>query len=169
MSHRLSRLAVIPLLAASLGLAGCQRQASRPACPAGQVCLEYGNTIDPATLDPIKTTLTSEAAIIRELIEGLAANAPDGSPIPGMATSWETSADGLTWTFHLRPAKWSDGVPVTADDFVYAYRRGLDPKTAASYAYLLYVIKGAEAVSAGKAPPETLGATALDAHTLQLT
>ncbi len=174
MRRRLSRLAVFPLLVAAvaqaLGLAACQRQqASRPPCPPGKVCLEYGNTSEPATLDPIKATLTSEASIIRELIEGLAANAPDGSPIPGVATSWETSADGLTWTFHLRDAKWSDGVPVTADDFVYAYRRGLDPKTAASYAYLLYVIKGAEAVNSGKAAPETLGAEALDAHTLRLT
>jgi oligopeptide transport system substrate-binding protein len=168
MPHRLSRLAVIPLLA-TIALAGCQRQAARPACPAGEVCLELGNSTDPATLDPIKTTLTSEATIVRELMEGLAANAPDGSPIPGAATSWETSADGLVWTFHLRPAQWSDGVAVTADDFVYAYRRALDPKTAAAYAYLLYVIEGGEAVSAGKAAPETLGATAIDANTLRLT
>jgi oligopeptide transport system substrate-binding protein len=157
------------LAAMTLAAAGCQRPASRPPCPAGEVCLEYGNTVDPATLDPIKSTLTSEAAIVRELVEGLVANGPDGVPIPGMATSWETSADGLTWTFHLRPAKWSDGVPVTADDFVYAYRRGLDPKTAASYAYLLYVIRGAEAINDGKAAPETLGAEALDPHTLRLT
>ncbi|HXV00197.1 MAG TPA: hypothetical protein VG166_06845, partial [Caulobacteraceae bacterium] len=81
MRRRLSRLVVFPLLAAAL--AGCQQQASRPPCPAGKACLEYGNTTDPATLDPIKTTLTSEAAIVRELMEGLAANAPDGSPIPG--------------------------------------------------------------------------------------
>ena len=165
----LSRLLTIALLAAGPGLAGCQRPPSRPPCPAGKVCLEYGNTTEPATLDPIKTTLTSEAAIVRELIEGLATNAPDGSPIPGMATSWETSADGLTWTFHLRDARWSDGVPVTADDFVYAYQYGLDPKTAAAYAYLLYVIKGGEAVNAGKAAPETLGATAVDPRTLRLT
>ncbi|MDB5482507.1 MAG: peptide transporter substrate-binding protein [Caulobacteraceae bacterium] len=169
MALRLSRLVVLPFLAGGLALAGCQRPASRPPCPAGKVCLEYGNTTDPATLDPIKTTLTSEAAIVRELMEGLASNAPDGSPIPGTATSWETSADGLEWTFHLRPARWSDGVPVTAGDFVYAFRRGLDPKTAASYAYLLYVIKGAQAVNAGKAPPESLGAMAVDAHTLRLT
>ena len=170
MLRRLSPLVVCSLLAATLALAACQRrEASRPPCPPGKVCLEYGNTTDPSTLDPIKTTLTSEAEIVRELIEGLVASGPDGSPIPGMATSWETSADGLTWTFHLRDAKWSDGVPVTADDFVYAYRYGLDPKTAASYAYLLFVIKGAEAVNSGKAAPETLGAEALDAHTLRLT
>ena len=108
MSHRLSRLVTLALLATSLG--GCQQHASRPLCPTGKACLEYGNTTDPATLDPAKISLTSEAAIERELIEGLAANGVDGAPIPGMATHWETSPDGLTWTFHLRPAVWSDGV-----------------------------------------------------------
>ena len=169
MSHRLSRLVVFSGVAGALALAACQRPASRPPCPAGEACLEYGNTVEPATLDPIKTTLTSEATIVRELVEGLATNGPDGAVIPGMATSWETSPDGLTWTFHLRDARWSDGVPVTADDFVYAYRRALDPKTAASYAYLLYVMQGGEAVNGGKAAPETLGATAVDARTLRLT
>jgi len=169
MPHRLSRLVIFALLSSALAVAGCQRRASRPACDSGKVCLELGNSTDPSTLDPIKVTLTSEAAIVRELIEGLASNAPDGSPIAGMASSWETTPDGLVWTFHLRPARWSDGVPVTADDFVYAYRRDLDPKTAASYAYLLYVIKGGAAINAGKAAAETLGVTALDAHTLRLT
>ncbi len=168
MSSVLSRLLVLGLMAAAMAASGCQQNASRPPCGAGKVCLEYGNTVDPGTLDPVKASLTSEAAIIRELMEGLAGNAPDGSPIPGMATAWETSSDGLTWTFHLRPALWSDGSPVTADDFVFSFRRTLDPKTAASYAYLLYVIKGAQAVNAGRAAPETLGATAVDSHTLRL-
>jgi oligopeptide transport system substrate-binding protein len=169
MTFRLSWLVGCAVLGGVASLAACQQKASRPACPAHKVCLEYGNTADPSTLDPVKTTLTSEAAIIRELMEGLAANAPDGSPIPGMATHWETSADGLIWTFHLRSASWSDGDAVTADDFVYSFRRTLDPKTASSYAYLLYVIKGAEAVNSGKAAPQALGARALDARTLQLT
>jgi oligopeptide transport system substrate-binding protein len=169
MTPRLSRFLTLTLCAASLALSSCQQKASRPPCPAGEVCLEYGNTVDPGTLDPAKASLTSEAAIIRELVEGLAASGPDGAPIPAMATHWETSPDGLIWTFHLRPALWSDGVPVTADDFVFSFRRTVDPKTASSYAYLLYVLKGAEAVNAGKAPPESLGAEALDSHTLRLT
>jgi oligopeptide transport system substrate-binding protein len=169
MSRAVSLVLIFPALVAAAALAGCQRKATRPPCPNGKVCLEYGNTLDPGTLDPPKTSLTSEAAIIRELVEGLAANAPDGAPIPGMATSWETSADGLVWTFHLRRAQWSDGEPVTAGDFVYAFRRTLDPKTASSYAYLLYVLKGAEAANGGKAPLESVGAEALDAHTLKLT
>jgi oligopeptide transport system substrate-binding protein len=170
MIPRLSSVSLaLTLLACALAQTGCQQTAARPPCPAGKSCLEYGNTTDPGTLDPPKTSLTSEAAIIRELMEGLAANAPDGSPIPGMATAWESSADGLTWTFHLRDARWSDGQPVTADDFVFAFRRTLDPKTASSYAYLLYVLSGAEAVNQGKAPLESLGAVALGPRTLRLT
>ena len=156
-------------LTAAVGLAGCQAKVTRPACPAGKVCLEYGNNSEAATLDPQKSNLIDEVSIIADLVMGLTTDAPDGSPVPGMATSWETSADGLTWTFHLRDAKWSDGVPVTADDFVYAYRRILDPKTASIYAYLVYILKNGQALNEGKARPEDLGVKALDPHTLQLT
>jgi oligopeptide transport system substrate-binding protein len=164
---RSTRLAAAAL--AALTLAGCQRHADRPPCPAGQVCLEYGNGSDPSTIDPQTSQLVDEAVIIGDLMMGLTTEAADGSAIPGMATSWETSPDGLVWTFHLRDAKWSDGEPVTADDFVYAYRRILDPKTAATYAYLVAILKNGQAVNAGKAPPPALGARALDVHTLQLT
>ncbi|RAK59107.1 peptide ABC transporter substrate-binding protein [Phenylobacterium hankyongense] len=155
--------------AAALLLGGCQSKVQRPACPAGKVCVEYGNNVEPATLDPQTSNLLDEFTIIGDLMMGLTTDAPDGSPVPGMATSWETSRDGLVWTFHLRPAVWSDGVPVTADDFVYAYRRILDPKTASIYAYLVYVLKNGQAVNEGRAAPESLGVRALDARTLQLT
>lgn len=160
---------VAAILAAGLAFAGCHEAPRRPPCPAGKVCLEYGNNVEPATLDPQTSNLIDEFSIIGDLMMGLTTDAPDGSPIPGMATSWETSRDGLTWTFHLRDAKWSDGVPVTADDFVYAFRRILDPKTASIYAYLVYILKNGQAVNEGKASPDTLGARALDPHTLQLT
>jgi oligopeptide transport system substrate-binding protein len=153
---------------ALIALGACQGGAQRPACPAGQQCMEYGNDSEPATLDPQKANLVDEATIISDLILGLTTDAPDGRPVPGMATHWETSADALTWTFHLRDSKWSDGVPVTADDFVFGLRRTLDPKTASIYGYLLYVIKGGKAVNEGKAPLESLGVTALDPHTLQI-
>jgi oligopeptide transport system substrate-binding protein len=161
----------LPLLAAvaALALAGCQGKPQRPPCPAGKVCLEYGNNIEPATLDPQTSNLIDEFSIIADMMMGLTTDGPDGSAVPGMASSWETSADGLVWTFHLRDAKWSDGVPVTADDFVFAFHRILDPKTASIYSYLVYILKNGEAVSKGKAAPETLGARALDPHTLQLT
>lgn len=162
-------LLAVLLAAAAVALLGCQNKVRRPACPAGQVCLEYGNNSEPLTLDPQKSNLIDEFTIIGDLIVGLTTDAPDASPAPGLATSWETSKDGLTWTFHLRDARWSDGVPVTAGDFVYAYRRILDPRTASIYAYLVYILKNGQAVNEGRAAPETLGVRALDAHTLQLT
>jgi len=166
---RLRRPSPLLPLAAALAIAGCQDRVHRPACPAGQVCLEYGNETEPLSLDPQTSNLNTEARIVGDLMMGLTTEAPDATPQPGMATSWSVSPDGLTWTFHLRDAKWSDGVPVTAEDFVYAYRRILDPKTASIYAYLVGLLKNGQAANAGKAPPSTIGAVALDPHTLQLT
>jgi oligopeptide transport system substrate-binding protein len=163
------RILLIPALAA-LALAGCQDKPHRPACPAGQACFEFGLDLEPATLDPQRANLISESWVIGDVMMGLTTDGPDASPLPGGATSWEVSPDGLTWTFHLRrDAKWSDGVPVTADDYVFGLQRLLDPKVASIYAYLAYVIKGAEPIAEGKAPAATLGATALDPYTLQLT
>lgn len=161
---RLSALA----LAGVIGLAACGGDVRRPPCPPGKLCLERGNTLEALTLDPQTSNLVDESTIIGDLMMGLTTEAPDSSAMPGMAASWETSADGLVWTFHLRPALWSDGTPVTAEDFVYGYRRMLDPKTASIYAYLLYLLKNGQAVNEGKAAPETLGVRALDPRTLQL-
>ncbi|HEX7759520.1 MAG TPA: peptide ABC transporter substrate-binding protein, partial [Caulobacteraceae bacterium] len=150
-------------------LAGCQGKPARPPCPTGKMCLQLGNGNEPVTLDPHKSTGTWEDRILSDVDMGLTQDDPQGNPIPGMAERWETSADGLVWTFHLRDAKWSDGEPVTADDFVFSLRRILSPKLGSQYSYLLYFIKNAALVNDGKAPPEALGAKALDAHTLQLT
>ena len=160
-----------PLIAvlAALALAACQGAPQRPACPAGKTCLEYGNNAEPQTLDPHKANLIDEASIINDLIVGLTTDGPDAGPVPGGATHWEVSPDGLVWTFHLREARWSDGAPVTADDYVFGLRRALDPKTASIYAYLLYVIKGGQAVSEGKAPLASLGARAIDPRTVEIT
>jgi len=145
-----------------------QKAPSRPPCPAGKICLAAGNTNDPATLDPHKATGTWEDNIISDMLVGLTTDDAEGNAIPGMAESWETTPDGLVWTFHLRNADWSDGVPVTADDFVFSMRRILDPKTASEYASLLYFIKGAQPVNEGKAPLESLGVRAIDPHTLEI-
>jgi oligopeptide transport system substrate-binding protein len=167
-------LASIPLrrlvgLLAVAALAACQQGApQRPPCPAGKVCLEYGNDAEPATLDPSKAQLIAEALVIGDLMMGLATEAGDGQVIPGVAERWETSSDGLTWTFHLRPARWSDGVPVTADDFVFAYRRILDPQTGSPYAYIVELLRNGAAANAGKAPLESIGARALGPRTLEL-
>lgn len=149
-----------------LCVAACQGAPQRAACPAGKVCLEYGNNSEPQTLDPQKANLLDETAIINDLMMGLTTDGPDARPIPGAATHWETSPDGLTWTFHLRDARWSDGRPVTADDFVFGLQRTLDPKTASIYAYLLYVIKNGQAVNEGKLPLSALGVSAPDPKTV---
>jgi len=160
---------VLALAAAALALGACQDKVRRPECPQGKVCLEYGSEVEPLTLDPQMSNLVPEARIIGDLMLGLVTETPDAQPTPGMATHWETSADGLVWTFHLREARWSDGAPVTAHDFVFAYRRILDPKTAAIYGYLAYILKNGQAANEGKAPLESVGARALDDRTLQLT
>jgi len=160
--------AIAAILILGTSLAGCQKVA-REACPAGQRCLEEGNSQEPNSLDPQIATTVAEAAILREVFEGMYTDAADGSPMLGVADSAQTTPDGLVWTFHLRPEIWSDGQPVTARDFVYAYQRMLNPKTGSSYAYLLYVLKNAQPINDGKMPISALGATALDDRTLQLT
>lgn len=154
------------LLAPLLVLAACETAPQRPTCPTGQVCLEVGNNSEPQTLDPQKANLFDESTIIGDLMMGLTTDAPDGSPIPGAAESWSVTPDGLTWTFRIRNHKWSDGKPVTADDFVFGIGRTLDPATGGIYAYLLYVIKNGQAVNEGKAPLSALGLRAPDPRTL---
>ncbi|RAK57561.1 peptide ABC transporter substrate-binding protein [Phenylobacterium deserti] len=157
------------LLAALALLSACQGKDQRPACPAGQACLEYGNDAEPSTLDPHLATSTQELRLIGDLFMGLTTEDAQGRPMPGMAERWETSPDGLTWTFHLRPARWSDGQPVTAEDFVFALRRVLDPKTGSPSAFLAQVIRNGRAISEGELAPAALGARALGPQTLELT
>ena len=123
---------------------------------------------EPATLDPQKSATVLEADVIYDLFEGLLSYDAEGELIPGVAESWTQSADGLTYLFHLRDSQWSNGDPVVAEDFVFAFRRLLDPATGAQYANLFWVFKNGEAVNKGEAKPETLGVEALDAHTLRV-
>ncbi len=164
----LRNLLILPL--AVVLLEGCGQNApSRPPCPAGKVCLHLGNGSEPISLDPHKTTGTWEDRILSDSIMGLTQDDPAGRTVPGMAERWDTSPDGLVWRFYLRDAVWSDGVPVTADDFVFSLRRILLPETASEYASLLYLIKGSQAVNEGKARPETLGVRALSPRILEIT
>jgi len=113
--------------------------------------LHRGNGAEPETLDMHQSTGIPEANILRDLFEGLITEAADGSLIGGAAISWEQSADGLTWTFQLREnGKWSDDTQVTADDFVGAFQRALNPKTASEYAFILWPIKNAKAINKGE-------------------
>jgi len=127
-----------------------------------------GNGAEPESLDPHLSTGTQDDFIMGDLMVGLMTEDPMCRPIPGMAKEWATSPDGLTWTFVLREALWSDGVPVTAEDFVFAWRRILAPGLAAPYAYFLYFLKNAAAINAGKLQGTALGVHAPDAHTLEM-
>jgi oligopeptide transport system substrate-binding protein len=136
------------------------------AVPAQAATLNRGNGGEPNSLDPHFVGGTYEANIVGDLLTGLTTLDAAARPIPGAADHWEVSPDGLIWTFHLRDEVWSDGVPVTAGDFVFAWQRLLDPKTAARNPATMWVVKNGRAVSAGKLPPSALGVTAKDAHTL---
>lgn len=144
--------------------------AAAPLVASPAAVLHRGNGVEPESLDPHQARSESALMVLRDLYEGLVTTAPDGALEPGQAERWEQSADGLTWTFHLRvTARWSDGTPVTAEDFAFAFRRLADPATGAAYARHLAVLRGAEAVLAGRAPPSTLGVAVRSPRTLVLT
>ena len=105
------------------------------------------------------------------VMSGLTELAADGTPLPELAETWDVSDDGLVYTFHLADAKWSNGDPVTASDFVYAWQRLDNPDTASEYAFILDTvhIANAAAVNAGEADPSELGVKAVDDKTLEVT
>jgi oligopeptide transport system substrate-binding protein len=161
--------ALLAALGFSLQLLGCTKgEAPRSACQTPGRCLEYGNQDEPASLDPHHVTGSTEVRILGDVFVGLTQAGSDGLPLPGVAESWQTSADGLTWRFRLRAASWSDGTPVTAEDFVFAFRRALDPATAAELAPLLYVLANGQQVNAGTLPPTALGVSAPASDALEL-
>lgn len=121
------------------------------------------------TLDPHRSSAAWENIIIGDMFLGLTQHTADGQVIPAMAESWTTSDDGLIWTFNLRDTTWSDGVPLTAEDFVFALRRIQDPAIASQYSSLLYIIKNAQALNEGRVAPEELGVRAIDDRTLEIT
>ncbi|MBO2943221.1 peptide ABC transporter substrate-binding protein [Paenibacillus sp. F411] len=128
---------------------------------------------EPPTLDPGQAQDNNSNTIINAIFEGLTRKGPDGEEVPGTAESWTISEDGLTYVFSLRQdAKWSNGDPVTAKDFEYAWKRVLDPSFAPAppYAYQLYYIKNAEAYNLGELDQaEDVGVKATDDYTLEVT
>jgi oligopeptide transport system substrate-binding protein len=152
--------------AAAPAPAETQQAATTPAAPAVEQVLHRGNGAEPETLDPAKSTGVTESNIQYEIFEGLTTYSPDGQVVPGVAEKWEVSDDGKTYTFHLRDSKWSNGDPVTAEDFVYAWRRVLDPATASDYAPIFDVIANAEQIRKGEEKDLTkLGIAATDPKT----
>lgn len=131
---------------------------------AGKLSVMLGSNV--VSLDTAKCTDSASFEVIADCIDGLMQLDADGKPIPAIAESFDVSADGKTYTFHLRDAKWSNGEPVTANDFVFAWRRHC--QTADKYAYIMgntvACVKNADAVTKG-ADPTTLGVSALDPKT----
>lgn len=153
------KLGGILLLVLGLLLAACTREggdhtAARQKGSAPADTLRVSQRNEPSDLDPALATLPDEYMVIRALAEGLLSPAPGGGePIPAAASSFVVSPDGLTYTFTLRAdARWSNGDPVTAGDFVSSYRRLLTPLTAAPKAHLFYAVKGAQAFNKGINP-----------------
>lgn len=130
--------------------------------------LDIANSGEPLSLDPHKVTGSWENNIVGNMFVGLTTENRRAEAAPGMAQRWETSTDGLTWTFFLRPALWSDGEACDAHDFEFAFQRMLDPATKAEYAPILYPIKNAEKVNRGEVAPTSLGVLALDDRTLEI-
>lgn len=162
MSLMKRNILVSALTAATLFVASTVAQA--------EMVLHRGNGTEPETLDPAKSTGVPEANIQYELFEGLTTYSVDGDVVPGAAESWEITDDGKTYVFHLRKdGKWSNGDPVTADDFVYSFRRLVDPKTASDYAYMLDSVVNADKIRKDEEKDITkLAVEAVDASTLKI-
>ncbi|KMQ10889.1 peptide ABC transporter substrate-binding protein, partial [Bacillus cereus] len=120
------------------------------------------------TMDVTKATDSESMNVMRNVFEGLYILGEDNKVIPGVAKSYEVSDDKKTYTFHLRDSKWSNGTPVTAADFVYSWKRAVNPDTAAEYAFLFFDIKNAKRINSKELPIDQLGVKAIDDKTLEV-
>jgi len=168
----LSACAIVGAVGLSVLACGCAKRETPVEAGRRTGTLLVGNGAEPASLDPHLLNALTDMRVAMALFEGLTVlDEKSAQPLPGAATRWEVSADGLTYTFHLRPeGKWSNGERVTAGDFVYSFRRILTPALGATYAYMLWPIRNAEAFNTGKLTDfTTVGVTALDDLTLRVT
>lgn len=154
----------------TLSLFSCSSSAqSDVIAPKNKDTFVRDNSSEPETLDPHRAQTDTAHNIINDLFEGLMTEDQSNKPIPGIAKSYKISQDGKTYTFYLRNnAKWSNGEPLTAHDFVYSFRRAVTPKTAAPFTFMLEPIVNAKAIIKGKKDPSTLGVKAIDNHTLEI-
>lgn len=127
--------------------------------------LHRGNGAEPKGLDPHNASGDPENQILGDMFLGLYSEDNKGNAVLSSAEKVEVAPDGLRWTFTLRDQKWSDGTPLTSADYVFGYRRVLDPKTASEYASIMFPIKNAQKVAEGKMPTTQLGVSAPDAKT----
>ncbi|MET4559249.1 oligopeptide transport system substrate-binding protein [Lysinibacillus parviboronicapiens] len=124
---------------------------------------------EPPSLHPQLATDSTSSAVLINVFEGLTRLDADGKPTPAIAEKWDVSEDGLTYTFNLRDAKWTNGDPVVAGDFVYAWKWALNPENLSEYASVFYPIKGAEAYNLGEGSADDVAIKAEDDKTLVIT
>lgn len=154
-TNRFRWLGVAALLLALPGLHACTDREHETRA------LRIGNHAEPDSLDPHRSEGVPARNIQRDLFEGLVSEDAAGNLVPGVAERWETSADGLRWTFHLRDdARWSNGDPVTAEDFVFSFRRAVSPGTNGIVSETLLPIRNAGAILRGVVDPQALGVNA---------
>ncbi|RST72238.1 peptide ABC transporter substrate-binding protein [Siminovitchia acidinfaciens] len=141
----------------------------------GKKVLNLNNNEEPGSLHPGTAQGTHDSWILEHAFEGLTKKTPEGEIVDGMAKDWEVSDDGITWTFNLKDdVKWSNGDPVTAHDFEYAWKHVLNPETASEYAYQMYYLAGGEEYNSSENKDEyadleeKVGVKALDDHTLEV-
>lgn len=158
-----SKLFYIMIVTISVSLTGC---------PKNQSSLDNKNTLlvdvnaEGASLDPQRAENAEEFRVTNDLFAGLVDYDQANRPIPGMADTWKISPDGKTYTFHLRPnLKFSDGTPITANDFVYSWKRLVDPNTASAYNFLLAGVVNGDDIIKGTKPASSLGVSAPDPQT----
>ncbi|WP_440617647.1 peptide ABC transporter substrate-binding protein [Cysteiniphilum sp. 6C5] len=173
----MKKLKLMPaLLLSAFFIAGCgnnKHQSSQAAdqfAPKGKDTLVRANGSEPDSLDPARAQTNVAGQILGDIGEGLMSQNQKNEPVPGVAKSYTVSKDGLVYTFDLRKdAKWSNGEPVTASDFLYAFQRAVNPKTASEMAYKLAPIQNAQAIMDGKKPISSLGVKVLDKYKIQIT
>ncbi|WJE52997.1 peptide ABC transporter substrate-binding protein [Bacillus cereus] len=166
--------AVASVLGASILLTGCgshkddaSKAKAKDKAPDKQV-LNLSSPTEIRTMDTARATDTDSGQVMRNVFEGLYNLGEGNKPVPGVAKSHDLSADKTKYTFHLRDSKWSNGTPLTAKDFVFAWQRAVDPATASEYAFLFFDIKNAKKVNSKELPADQLGVKAIDDHTFEV-
>ena len=154
------------ILVGTIVFTGC----SSPTSKTGEKILRSNNGSEPGSLDPALAQGTHESWVLENVFEGLMTFDEKGELVKGTAKDYKVSDDGLTYTFTIRDdAKWSNGDPVTAEDFEFTWKRALDPELAAEYATILYYIKGGEAYNTGEGSRDDVAVKAIDEKTLEVT
>ncbi|MGG0726237.1 peptide ABC transporter substrate-binding protein [Bacillus paramycoides] len=168
MKRKKSRLMVMALVT-SLFLTACTNKANKSDTEAQKQVLNLTVSEEIPSLDTAKTMDGTSAHVMQNIFEGLYVLDDQDNPIPAVAKSFERSEDGKKYTFDLRKdAKWSNGDPVTANDFMFAWRRAVSHETASQYAYMLFYIKNAKEINKGAIPPNELGVKVVDDYTLEV-